>query len=36
MTRQRRATLIRIIGIVLALLIALPAAAETAYPNRAI
>src|SRR3979411_169950 len=35
MTRQRRATLIRIIGIVLALLFALPAAAET-YPSRAI
>src|SRR6266850_119948 len=34
MTRQRRATLIRIIGIVLALLFALPAAAET-YPTRA-
>src|SRR5712675_3125222 len=35
MTRQRRATLIRIIGIVLALLLAAPAAAET-YPSRAI
>src|SRR3984893_15935039 len=36
MTRQRRVTLIRIICIALVSLIALPAAAETAYPNRAI
>src|SRR5258705_8357800 len=35
MRRQRRATLIRIIGIVLALLLAAPAA-RTAYPRRAI